>query len=351
MSEEQCLHHSINPLADSFDNVLFDLDGVIYAGTQAIPGAVDGLRALRARGVRTGFVTNNANRTPEAVSQQLNQLGIESSANEVITSAQAAAHLIADEFPAGSSVLCVGGPGLEQALTVEGLAPVTTAEDNPVAVVQGFAPSVNWAALAEASYAIERGAVYYATNIDQTIPTERGRAPGNGTLVNAVAVATGVTPISAGKPAPALYQRAVEVVGEGRTLMVGDRLDTDLAGARALAIPGMLVLTGVSSARDAVFAQPLARPAYIGLDVTDLLVPHPQVTVTHGRVTCGSKIVRIKSDVLYVNDTPLEETVTLDALRALCVMSWWANDSGSPIREQWVPNLVVTRDNETRKTL
>jgi glycerol 3-phosphatase-2 len=263
------------PLAEEFDAALLDLDGVVYRGPLPVEHAVETIAAVRAGGMRTVFVTNNANREPSTVAGQLTALGVPAVASEVMTSAQAAAAMLQSELPAGSPVLAVGGPGLRTALTEAGLTVVSRADQAPVAVVQGFAPTVGWVDLAEATYAIHGGARYVATNLDQTIPTERGIAPGNGTLVAVVSTASGVVPISAGKPQPEIFRQAAHRVGSKRPIVVGDRLDTDIAGAVAAGMAGLHVLTGVSDARAAVLAGVQDRPRFISIDLRGLLEPHP----------------------------------------------------------------------------
>ena len=167
-------------------------------------------------------------------------------------------------------------PGLVTAVRAAGYVVVESADDDPAAVAQGFAPEVGWPQLAEAAYAVGRGAWHVASNLDLSLPTARGFAPGNGSLVGAVRAATGVVPDSAGKPSPTMYDMAVERVGARETLVIGDRLDTDLAGARAGGYIGLHVLTGVSSARDDVLAVPGERPHLIGADLRSLLVAHPE---------------------------------------------------------------------------
>jgi ribonucleotide monophosphatase NagD (HAD superfamily) len=184
-----------------------------------------------------------------------------------MTSAIAAAVHLASRHPAGSPVLVVGGAGVREALSSAGLEPVDSAEDRPVAVLQGFAPEVGWPMLAEAAVAIRAGAEWVASNADATLPSPRGPLPGNGSLVEAVATATGRRPQVIGKPQPALFTAALVVSGGTRPLVVGDRLDTDIAGAVAASLPSLLVLTGVSSAADLLAAPADQRPTYIGRDL------------------------------------------------------------------------------------
>jgi len=264
-------------LVEPYDLVMFDLDGVLYVGPTAVPGAAEQLRRLRDQGTPVAYVTNNASRTPAQVATQLRGLGIDAAATDVVTSAQAAARLVADEVPAGAAVLVVGGEGLEVALAERGLRPVRSMEDSPAALVQGYSPDVGWMHLAEASYAVAAGLPWVASNTDTTIPTARGTAPGNGTLVAAVAAASGGTPRVAGKPAAPLFDETVLRIGCHHPLVVGDRLDTDIEGANLVGADSLLVLTGVTDVDEVANAEPIRRPTYLSPDLRGLFVPHPPV--------------------------------------------------------------------------
>ncbi|MHB1596910.1 MAG: HAD-IIA family hydrolase, partial [Streptosporangiaceae bacterium] len=252
---------------------LLDLDGVVYKGQDAVPGAVAGLAAARRAGMRLAFVTNNASRTPSATAAQLTRLGVTAGADDVVTSAQAAAHLIADKVPPGSPVLVAGGMGLRIALRARGLRPVSVAADRPVAVAQGYVPGIDYGLLAEAATAVRDGAWYVATNADLTLPTPRGPQPGNGSLLQVVIAATGVRPVVAGKPEPPLHAEAVQRTGARRPLVVGDRLDTDIEGAVRGGADCLLVLTGVTTPLDAVLAPAGRRPTYLAADLAGLTEP------------------------------------------------------------------------------
>lgn len=254
-------------LLAAFDVLLVDLDGVVYLGPDPVPGAADALNRARNAGVRIVFVTNNAARPPHEVADQLSELGVNAKPDDVMTSATAAAVQLASRHPAGSPVLVVGGAGVREALSTVGLHPVDAAEDQPVAVLQGFAPEVGWSMLAEAAVAIRGGAAWLATNADATLPSPRGPLPGNGSLVAALATATGRRPEVIGKPQPALFTAALAISGGSRPLVIGDRLDTDIAGAVAASLPSLLVLTGVSSPMDLLAAPADQRPTYIGRDL------------------------------------------------------------------------------------
>jgi HAD superfamily hydrolase (TIGR01450 family) len=203
------LGSSDRPLCEVYDLGMLDLDGVIYVGSEAVPGAVDAIATARRAGMRLAFLTNNASRPAGDVAEHLRELDVEAEESDVVTAAQAVAHLVADAVPAGSAVLLVGGEGLQVPLEGRGLRCVTSLAEDPVAVVQGFHPDVGWRALAEAAYAIESGLPWFASNTDLTIPTSRGIAPGNGSLVQAVGNATGATPTVAGKPERALFDEAL----------------------------------------------------------------------------------------------------------------------------------------------
>lgn len=330
------------PLATAYDLALVDLDGVAYCGPDAVPHAPEALAGARAAGMGVMFVTNNASREPDTVAAQLRELGMTASADEVLTSAHAATALLVQEFRAGAKVLVVGGTGLITAVRGAGFELVASARDKPVAVVQGFGPDVTWNELAEAGYAIQAGARHIATNRDITQPKERGLAPGNGTLVAAVVAATGVEPASAGKPEPTMFRMAARMRAARRPLVVGDRLDTDLAGARAAGFAGLHVLTGVSTVRDVILAPPGQRPDFIGADLRSLLVPHTAPTRgVGGWWTCGMAAARVADGRI---DLDAGGGNGLDMARAACAAAWSAVDSGADLDLAGVPNLSVDVD-------
>jgi glycerol 3-phosphatase-2 len=317
---------SARPLVEVYDLVLLDLDGVVYIGKAAVPGAAEALDQVRAAGVRTAFVTNNASRTPAVVAGHLRELGVQAEDDDVVNSAQAAAALLARRLPPGSAVLVVGGEGLFRALEEVGLTPVASVDDQPVAVVQGFSPTMNWALLAEGSRAVRSGLPWIATNTDLTVPTPFGPAPGNGTLVAAIAATTGVTPEVAGKPQPTLFLEAAQRYSGKRPLVVGDRLDTDLEGARAAGMDGLLVLTGVHRTRDLLAAEAARRPHLIARDLSGLLQAHPAAERSGegaGQWTVNAATVRVDSEGLHVVEAGPEP---LDLLRAGCSAAWAAAD-------------------------
>ena len=281
------LRSSASPLSEHYDAALLDLDGVVYLGGTPIPGAASALAAASDRGMKLAYVTNNASRTPHAIAAQLVAMGIAATATDIVTSAQAAAHLLADRLPAGSAVLVVGGAGLRLAVRERGLSPVTSAAVGPLAVVQGYSPHIDYGLLAEAALAIDAGALYVLSNADATLPTPRGQQPGNGSLAQVLIHATGRQPVVAGKPEPPLHAESVERVGAKRPLVVGDRLDTDIEGAVRGGADSLLVLTGVTRPADLLLAPAQRRPSYVAADLTGMNVSHPEVTATDGRFSCG----------------------------------------------------------------
>ncbi|WP_037159458.1 HAD-IIA family hydrolase [Rhodococcoides fascians] len=297
-------------LRSQHDVLLLDLDGTVYQGKDPIPGAVEYLRGRSedsGRIEKQYFVTNNASRSPSDVAQHLVELGFDTSEEFVVTSAQVAARMLAERVPAGSTVVVVGTDALSAEISLVGLSPVRRAEGEPAAVVQGHNPATDWGVLAEAAFAIRGGAVWVATNTDATLPTERGLAPGNGSMVAAVRTATGSEPLVAGKPAAPIMQDAIRLSEAASPLVVGDRLDTDIAGACTIGIPALLVLTGVSSALDAVRAVPSERPTHIGFDLDVLNLPSDKSRV--GAKQGWSAEVRDAALVVTYRGTDAPDTV------------------------------------------
>jgi glycerol-1-phosphatase len=307
------------PLSSHYDVALLDLDGVVYLGGAPIAGAAEALGKATAAGLRLAFVTNNAYRTPAAIAAQLTGLGVPASPSDVVTSAQAAARLLAERLPAGSAVLVVGGMGLRLAVRERGLRPVSVAAAKPAAVVQGYSPDIGYADLAEGALAVEAGALFVASNADATLPTPRGRQPGNGSLIQVIAQATGVRPLVAGKPEPPLHAESVRRTGARRPLVVGDRLDTDIEGAFRVGADSLLVLTGVTTPAGLLAAPAGRRPTYVADDLTGLLAPHPGVSAADGGYRCrGWAARRTAGGRLELSGSGDR----IDALRALAAAAW-----------------------------
>lgn len=254
-------------LLDFYDALLLDLDGTVWEGGQAIPGAVE---TITGSSLPAMYITNNASRGPEEVASSLAAIGLDIPADHVLTSAQAAVSLARQSFAEGTKALVVGTESFRELARIGGLDVVDSADDRPEVVLQGHNPDTGWAQLTEAAYSIRAGAVYIASNLDSTLPTQRGLAVGNGSMVAAVISATGVAPAAAGKPQPTMFRQAAEQLGAQRPLAVGDRLDTDIEGALAAGMPTFQVLTGVSGPLALIEAPKEQRPTYIARDMTDL---------------------------------------------------------------------------------
>ncbi|WP_417562926.1 HAD-IIA family hydrolase [Microbacterium sp.] len=299
---------------DGVDTVLADLDGVVYAGSGALPFAVDSLNRA-AEGRRLGYITNNASRTDANVAAHLRELGLDATAPEdIVTSPQAAVRLLRTRIAPGATILVVGGEGLVAEVEKGGYVVTRSADDDPAAVLQGFSPAIAWTDLAEAAFALklpedEGGIPWIATNTDWTIPQARGIAPGNGTLVSAVHTAIGRLATVAGKPEPPIFHEAVARFRAQSPLFIGDRLDTDIAGAQAAGIPSAVVLTGVDRPKHLLAAPPTSRPQYILEDLRELFEPYPS-TVTDGVTTqVRDAIVRIDGPALQLvqaGDRPID---------------------------------------------
>jgi glycerol 3-phosphatase-2 len=319
------------PPVNTYDVALLDLDGVVYVGPVAVPGVPEALERAAAAGMRLGFVTNNAARTPEQVATHLTELGVAAAPDDVITSSQAAASVVAGLVGPGGRVLPVGGPGVAAALTAAGLTVVERAEDSPAAVVQGYGPEVGWVQLAEAVVAVRGGARHVATNTDATIPSPRGVLPGNGALVGVVSAVTGQQPLVTGKPDPAMHAECVRRTGARRPLVVGDRLDTDIEGARRAGAASLLVFSGVTTPADLLAAGPDHRPDLLAPDAAGMLGPHPQVTAVEGAWRCAGWEADVRGDELTLRSlgADREEDDGLDGLRALAVAHWSAHPDGA----------------------
>lgn len=327
-------------LAQQYDCLLVDLDGTVFRGAQPTHGAVRSLDEVDGRKL---YVTNNASRSADEVALHLRELGFTATGSDVVTSAQSAAKLLADRLAPDSRVLIVGTDALANEIAAVGLRPVRRYDDDPVAVVQGLSTTIGWPDLAEAALAIRAGALWVAANVDPTLPTERGLLPGNGSFVAALRAATGAEPRVAGKPAPRLLQDAV-ARGEFRApLVVGDRLDTDIEGANAARLPSLMVLTGVSTALDAVYADPARRPTYIGHDLRSLhsegdrLAVRPQpgwhVDVTDTAVTVsadgadegdGLAVVRAVASAMWEAEDPQPRRIEAADDRARDALQRWS---------------------------
>ena len=297
---------------------------MLYRGPEPVEHAASAVAAARTAGMRMAFVTNNASRHPEAVAAQLVDLGIAAEPHEVVTSAQAAARAVAAQVPAGAAVLVLGTEALAETISAAGLRPVRAAGPDVAAVVQGLAPTTSMADLAEATVALRAGALWFAGNTDATLPSPRGLLPGNGCFVTLLADLTGRRPHVAGKPDPTLHRESVERVGAIRPLVVGDRLDTDIAGAVRGGADSLLVLTGVTDVAALLLAPRGSRPTYVSRDLRGLGEMHPQVEVQGDHAFCrAARAWRHGSEVVVDGGGD-------DGVRAHVALVWALADRASP---------------------
>ncbi len=257
-------------LADRYDVFLFDLDGVLYRGSEAVPHAAEALARLRERGSALAFVTNNSTQTAEAVAEKLREVGVEASPGEVQTSADATAELLAAR--GGRTAFVVGEEGIRRALTDRGISVLDGQPDSADWVVIGLDRKADYAKLRTASILVKGGSSLIATNADASFPAGDGSTwPGAGALVAAVETTTGVRAEVVGKPYAPVLEAALARAGGRAPLVVGDRLDTDVAGAAGLGWDSLLVLTGISTRAEAEAADPM--PTYLGADLRALFDP------------------------------------------------------------------------------
>ena len=326
-------------LAQQHDCLLLDLDGTAFRGHQPTPGAVETLAGLDSRIL---FVTNNASRDAAQVAEHLNQLGFTARPQDVVTSAQSAARLLADQLAPNDRVLVVGTDALAGEVSGVGLTPVRQFADEPVAVVQGHSTETGWAQLAEAALAIRAGALWVAANVDKTLPSERGLLPGNGSMVAALRTATDVEPQVAGKPSPVLMSDALARGDFQSPLVIGDRLDTDIAGADAAELPSLMVLCGVNTAADVIWAVPHERPDYLGEDLRALLAeadtlrvsPHPAWRI------------ELDGSTVTVHATGEAPGDSLSVVRAVAAAVWTAGRDGDDRR-----GLIAGADETARQAV
>jgi glycerol-1-phosphatase len=263
---------SISPLAASYDHVLLDLDGCVWVGDEPTPGAVEAIAALRQAAKRVAFITNNSRQSGEDFVRKLWSLGIQASLEEVVTAAGAIQHVLAERFESGSAVV-LGTAALQRHVIDAGLRIVngTDFATRAGVVVVGLDDALRYADLRDATLAIHGGATLLAANRDPTMPMPEGPWPGTGAIVAAIETATGATAEIVGKPEPQLFRTALDRLGPGRTLMIGDRVATDLAGAAAAGLDAAIVLTGASTQEEARAAQDPA-PVAIAATLAELIL-------------------------------------------------------------------------------
>lgn len=310
------LEQSSDVLAKEYDAALFDLDGVIYVGQESVPGVVAAINDLHgAFGMTLTYVTNNASRSPASVASHLTELGLHAAPQDVVTSAQAGAALLATLVPQGSSIFVLGSRDLMTEVELVGLVPSQDVDATHAGVIEGYWPDMPWRMLAQASHVLNTGVPWVATNMDITIPTQWGMAPGNGAMVNALALAVGRRPTAvAGKPEVPLMQQSIDRAQSNRPIVIGDRLDTDIHGANNVGIDSLLVFSGVTTVRELMLAVPELRPTYISWDATGLAVSHEAVSVQDDNASLN---------MWHVRDGQLTGSGDiLDAVRVSTVAVW-----------------------------
>ena len=241
-------------MLDNIEALIIDMDGVIWRADSPIGSPSEIFVRFRERGLKFVFATNNSTRTPLQYVERLRLFGVEVQPDQIITSSQGTAHTLSKRFPPGSKVYMIGEDGLRLALEQKGFEVLSGADAHGAqAVVMGADRGINFQKAAEATLLVGSGVPFYATNPDKTFPTPRGEIPGLGAWVSVITTATGVQPVIAGKPFPFLIELSLDVLGtpKDRTLVVGDRLETDIAAAQAVGCPAALVLSGVSTRQEA----------------------------------------------------------------------------------------------------
>lgn len=325
---EFMLASSDGPLVEAMDLAMLDLDGVVYVGRQAVPGAPEHLAHARAAGMRLAFVTNNAARTPAEVAEHLREIGIDAQESDVVTSAQAAAAVLRERCGEGAAVAVLGAGGLREAVAAVGLHPVGVT-DEADAIVTGYGPDVPWRDIMRAAARIRQGLRWVASNTDRSFPAAFGLAPGHGALVEMLARFADVTPTVAGKPAPPLLEEAIRRVGGTCPLMVGDRLDTDIAGGRAVGVSTLLVLTGVTGLDELAAAEPSLRPTYLATDLGGLFERHRKPHVEDGEACLGGWRASVVDGALQVSGVGGPS----DWWRVVATAAWrHLDESGAPAR-------------------
>ena len=254
--------------AEGYDALLFDLDGVLYRGDEPVAHAVETLASLRDAQARVAFLTNNSSRTPEQVVEKLRAIGIESGVDEVVTSALATGDVLRQR---GGTAYVIGMDGIRIALTDAGLELLDGEPDRVDHVVVGVDVDVTYRELARACELVERGARLVGTNADTSYPVPGALWPGAGALLALITTTTGVEPEVIGKPFPPLFTSAARRVGASSPLVIGDRLDTDIAGANACGWDSLLVVTGVSTRENLATAKAGDRPTFVADDLRALL--------------------------------------------------------------------------------
>lgn len=335
------------PLIQSYNVLLFDLDGVIYKGNSPVIHAVKTLNILsNKKEICIVYITNNASKSIIQIDRKLINLGIINRPKRIISSVQPTIEIVKNYANRNDKVLILGSEYLKRTIKNLGFKIANSSLDSPKILIQGLSPLTSWTDLAEACYALSKNKIpWIVTNMDKCIPKERGFAPGNGALVDLIKNTTGHTPIVAGKPEPKIFQLALKSAQKYlhsfnkttrvKPLVIGDRLDTDIFGGNKLSIDTALVLTGVDSIQKAILASKHQRPKYIFGNLSDLLKPYPSI-YKHNKnaYRCGSWSAHIDSNKkiitnfcpkksnFYFEKESKDARSSLNKWRAIC-NAWW----------------------------
>ena len=340
------LKSTTRPLSEAYQLALLDLDGVVYRGKNPVEHAAESIRKAEGLGMTVEYTTNNSSRLQSVVADQLKGFDLDVEPWQVITSSVVAARMVARAVPQGAKVFVLGAQHLREEVAKQGLEVVDSAEDKPVAAIQGWYPDMSWNQMAQIAYAVEQGATYFVTNRDLTIPRELGIAPGCGSMIRAVITATGVEPVaSAGKPEAYMYDEARELnAAEGHDLVpkeasiaIGDRLDTDIEAGNRGDYDSLAVLTGVTNPTELMLAPSHLRPTFIALDLRELGEAQPEpVRDESGTWECRKASAWFENGQVHVSDP-----TSMDGLRAAVCAAWEAADQGAQLSEATVPVFAI----------
>ena len=261
-------------MLSNITNLILDMDGVLWRGDMPMPGLIPFFDTLRQSKIGFVLATNNATKTAEQYKMKLSKLGVEVPENQILTSAEVTASYLSERNPAGTPVYIIGTTGLHDAMGAKGFQ-IIGADDvekggTAPLVVAGFTPDAVYRDLAMGSLLVHRGATFVGTNPDPSIPSELGPLPGAGALLAVVTTATGVEPITIGKPGPIIFREAIRLLGgtKENTAMVGDRLSTDIAGAKSAGLWAIMLLSGISSRED--IEQSDIKPDFVFSGINEL---------------------------------------------------------------------------------
>lgn len=255
-------------------HLILDMDGVLWRGETPMPGLAEFFATMRQRGIGFALATNNAGKTAVMYTEKLARFGIDVPPEQIVTSAEATAGYLRQEYEAGTAVYVVGDVGLHQAIAAQGFTIVTPEEARQgaeaTAVVVGFSRNATYEIMAMGAHLINRGARFIGTNPDPTFPSEIGPMPGAGALLAFIETGTGVQPTLIGKPGPIMFQQAMQRIGglPEDTAMVGDRLTTDILGGQNAGLRTILLLSGVNTRED--IERTGIRPDFVLADIGEL---------------------------------------------------------------------------------